>query len=305
MKRNLFLLFALLLLSVQSFGQVAGSSFEVYVMNYRFGPKSLDYFDSKNIEVTNFFAENAIVQDGNANKVDPVKVRQTLQKLFRNADSGGKLVLDWEKKGVFKALRDYPVTDSRYKYAEAEWRKLIGIIRELRPNVEIGIYGMPFNSWYKSGIARYNPDRKYDKLLSLVDFLAPSVYIQFADEEVGHERNLQFIRDNMDIALDYGKRLHKPVYPFFWQRIHDYNKNYGYELMQIDVFAKYIKFLSTYSHNGYKANGVYWWEALSKKRNLSKADGLGGWAKGMVTDYDSYDALMVKYATAVVEELNK
>ncbi|MBF9254112.1 hypothetical protein I2I11_12480 [Pontibacter sp. 172403-2] len=305
MKRNQFLLFALLLLSLQSLGQVADSPFEVYVMNYRFGPKSLDYFKVNNIVVTNLFAENAIVEDGSENRVDEAKVRNTLQKLFHHADSDGRLVLDWEDKDIFKALRDYPVTDSRYKRAEAEWRKLIGIIREMRPNVKIGIYGIPFNSWYETNIDKYNPPGKYDELLSLTDFLAPSLYLAFADEEVGHARNLQYIRENMDVALNYGKRLNKPVYPFFWHRIHDYNKKNGYELMQIDVFAAYMKFISTYTYKGYKADGVYWWEALSKKQNLSKANGLGGWAKGLVTDYDSYDALMVKYATAVVEELNE
>ena len=299
------MLFTLLLLSVPSIGQVSGSSFEIYVMRYRFGPQSLDYFDSKNIKVTNFFAENAIVQDGNPYKVDEAKVRENLRKLFRKADSGGKLVLDWEEKTVFKALRDYPVTDSRYKTAEAEWRKLISIIRELRPNVEIGIYGIPFTGWGKGTIAKYNPEGKYNELLSLVDFLAPSVYLPYADEEVGHERNLQYIRDNLNVALDYGKGLRKPVYPFFWHRIHDYNKNYGYELMQIDVFANYVKAISTYSYNGYKASGMYWWEALSKKRNLSKADGLGGWARGLATDFNSYDTLMVKYAAAAVKELNE
>ncbi|MBF9254228.1 T9SS type A sorting domain-containing protein [Pontibacter sp. 172403-2] len=303
MKRNLLLLFALLLLSVPSFSQVAGTSFELYVMNYRFGPQSLDYFKTQNIVVTNFLPASSIAQTGDANSVDPAKVRNTVGKLFRKADSGGKLVLDWETEGVYNALRDYPVTDSRYKHAEAEWRKLIAIIREMRPNVEIGIYGMPFNAWDKNDITRYNPEAKYGTLLSLVDFLAPSVYLETADEAVGHERNLQYIRDNMDVALDYGNRLHKPVYPFFWHRIHPDNVEYGFELLQIDVFASYIKFLSTYTYKGYKASGVYWWEALNKKQNLSKADGLGGWAKGTITDYDAYDALMVKYATAVVETL--
>jgi len=303
MKRNLLLLFALLLLSVPSFSQVAGSPFEMYVMNYRFGPRSLDYFKTKNIVVTNFLPSSSIAQTGDANSVDPAKVRNTVGKLFRNAGNSGKIVLDWETEGVYNALRDYPATDSRYKHAEAEWRKLIGIIRDMRPNVEIGIYGMPFNAWDKNDITRYNPEAKYDALLSLVDFLAPSVYLENPDEAVGHERNLQYIRDNMDVALDYSNRLHKPVYPFFWHRIHPDNKEYGFELMQIDVFAKYIKFISTYTYKGSKASGVYWWEALSKNQNLSKADGLGGWAKGTITDYDAYDALMVKYATAVVETL--
>ncbi|WP_347158202.1 T9SS type A sorting domain-containing protein [Pontibacter chitinilyticus] len=303
MKKNLFILFALLLLSIQSFAQVSGSSFEMYVMNYRFGPRSLDYFQSKNIEVTNFLAENAIAQDWNNEKVDAAKVRRTLRDLFPSTNSGGKIVVDWERKGVFKALRDYPATDSRYKNAEAEWRKLIGIIRDTRPNVKIGIYGIPFKAWKKSTVGYYNPKGKYDKLLSLVDFLAPTLYIQFADEEVGHARNIEYMQNILDSALDYGKRLHKPVYPFLWGRIHDTNPIYGYELIQINVFAQYVKFISTHTYNGYKAKGFYWWEAIDKGKNLSKVRGLRNWARGMVNNYDSYDALMVKYAAAVVKTL--
>ncbi|WP_347158204.1 T9SS type A sorting domain-containing protein [Pontibacter chitinilyticus] len=304
MKRNLFLLFALLLLSLQSFAQVAGSSFEMYVIKYRFGPRSLDYFQSKNIEVTNYLSHSSIEQTLNVNKVDETKVRQALAKLFPYSTSGGKLILNWERPGVFKALRDYPNTDSRYKYAEGEWRRLISIVRDMRPNVKIGIYGITFKGWKDSTVGYYNPQGKYDALLSLVDFLAPSVYIQFADEEVGHERNLQYIRDNMDAALDCGRRLNKPVYPFLWSRIHDTNQTYGYELIQTDVFAQYVKLLSTYSYNGYKAKGFYWWESGDKTANLSQVNGINNWAKGMVTNYDTYDALMVKYAAAVVKTLS-
>ncbi|WP_347158201.1 hypothetical protein [Pontibacter chitinilyticus] len=305
MKRNLYLLFIGLLLSAQAIGQGTDSPFKIYVIRYRFGPKSLAYFDKKDIEVTNFLAENAISQDNNPYKVDVAKVQKAVTRMFPNKDSGGKLLIDWEKRGVFKALRDYPVTDSKYKIAEAEWQKLIGLIRKMRPRVEIGIYGIPFRAWPSWTVEKYNPDKKYDSFLSLVDFLAPSLYLAFADEEVGRERNLQYIRDNLDVALDYGKRLQKPVYPFFWHRIHDYNKTYGYELMQIDVFAQYIKFISSYSYKGYKASGVYWWEAINKKHNLSKVNGVGGWAKGSVSDFDSYDALMVQYAAAVVKELKQ
>jgi len=303
MKRNLFLLFALLLVSVQSFGQVAGSSFEMYVMRWRFGPKALDYFQTKNIEVTNYLAPQFIQQNRNHSRVDAAKVKRTLEDIFRNPNSDGKLVLNWEDNTVFKGLRDNRVTDSRYKYAEAEWRKLISIIRATRPNVKIGIYGIPFKAWTEKGVDQYNPQGKYDGLLSLVDFLAPSVYIQFADEEVGHERNLKYIGDIMDSALDYGKRLRKPVYPFLWGRVHNTNPKYGNELIQINVFAKYVKFISTHSYNGYKATGFYWWESADKSANLSEVDGINNWARGLVTDYASYDALMVKYATAVVKTL--
>lgn len=304
MKKNLFILFAFLVASVQSFGQVTGFPFEIYVMNWRFGPESLAYFKAQNIVVTNMLTQGNIVSGNDKNKVDPAKVHKYLKSLFPDLNSSEKLVIDWET-DVFRNLRGYPVTDSRYQAAEAEWRKLIGIIREERPQVKIGIYGMPFRSWTKDNVEKINPDRKYDALLSLLDFLTPSVYLLYADEQVGRARNMEYISYNLDVALDYGQRLGKPVYPFFWNRISPGNKKYGKELIPIEAFADYVKYISTYSHNGYKVSGIYWWEVLSKSFRLGNAQGVNGWLNGRVQDITSYDTLMVEYAEAVVKELKQ
>jgi hypothetical protein len=200
---------------------------------------------------------------------------------------------------VFKNLRDYPVTDSRFKFSEAQWITVIQEVRKARPRLKIGLYAIPFRVWGSWQKINFNPAGKYDNLLSLVDFIAPSVYIQFADEVVGHARNIQYIKDNLDIALTFGKRLNKPVYPFIWHRIHPFADMYPYELIQTDVLANYVKFISTYSLNNYKSSGIYFWEAAGQRTSPSKTGGIDGWLNGTVYNADTYDMLIIKYFAAM------
>lgn len=311
MKRLSTIMLTFLSLSILLFGQSAQvygqSDFEVYGLPGRQGPKLKNYFKKNNIQIAELLTIGGIIDMGNPeedDKISPSNIRGYLKKNFPDENSTGRVVLNWETR-AFKDLRDYPKSDRRYKDAEGEWKAMIKIIRQERPHLKIGIYGIPFRVWGSWQRMNYNPQGKFDDLLSLVDFLSPGVYIQFPDEEVGHERNLKYIQDNLDIALAYGKSLGKPVYPFVWHRVHFANRTYGHELIQKEVLAKYVKHISTYSFNNYKSKGVFMWEEGEMSTRLRDLNGLRGHLKGKVKDWETYDQQMVSYAAAILKELGK
>lgn len=289
-------------LTTQLYGQ---STFEIYGFTYRYGPKSLEYFKNNNVVITNILTPKAIqdpLNPQNDTTISPATIEQYLLKTYPNPAASGLLVINWES-SVFKNLRDYPVTDSRYKYAEGQWRALIHEVRKSRPRLRIGIYAIPFRMWGSYQLANFNLPGKYDNLLSLVDFIAPSIYMQFADEEVGHERNIQYIKDNLDAALIYGKRLNKPVYPFIWHRIHPLNTVYGSELLQINVLTSYVKFIANYSLNDYKSSGICMWESVGQSTNPTYLNGINNWLNGTVYDAATYDDLITRYVADIIREV--
>lgn len=311
MKRSTNIILVLLALSVQLIGLptrlYAQNNFDIIGMPDRQGPLLEAYFKKNNIEIANLLTISGIIDldhPEEKSKIDPANIRRFLNKNYPDKNSTGKLVLNWETR-VFKDLRNYPNSDRRYKYAEGQWRAMIKIIRQERPRLKLGIYGIPFRVWGDWQIANLNPDGKFDDLLSLLDFLAPSFYTIFPDEEVSHERNIKYLTDNLKVALSYGKRLRKPVYPFVWHRVHDSHPVYGHELVQKEVLAKYVKHIANFSHNGVQVKGVMLWEEGDVSARYKDFKSLRNHLRGIVKNIDTYDRQMVRYAAAILKAVNE
>lgn len=278
------------------------SSFQVYCYPSRFDTKSEEYFRNNGFVTDNIqiMTQGSIVYADDKSNFDPARVKRFLSKNFPDRDNTSMVLLDWEA-GPYDDLKNFPATDSRFKAAENKLIALLNEVRQHRPNLKLAFYGIPFRAWYDWQKQKYNPSGKYDRLLSEVDWIAPSLYILFADEEVGHARNLQYLRDNLDPALVYGKKYNKPVIPYVWHRIHAASDDYPHDIIQKEVFAKYIRYVSAYSLNGYKASGVYWWD--NQGGRLDDLSGIDNHLKGTVYDAATYDAMIVDYAAAVKKEL--
>lgn len=302
MKKHLSLLLALVLLSIQAFSQTSGS-FDIYGYGSRFGPKTEAYFDANNFKYAALLTHAAIFGTGDDRKFNSDKIRYYLDKNFPGSNASGMVVIDWET-SIFKDLRNYPTYDSRFKNAESQFIGLVNLIHSYRPNVKVGIYGITFTVWNTWQKENYNPAGKYDNLLSKTDFLAPSVYIVYPDEQVGHERNLRFLKDNLDASLAYGKKYGIPVLPFVWHRVH-YNEIYDEEILQKEVFASYIKYIADYSSNNYKAKGVIWWDEASERSRIDDLSGINNHLVGKLegTGAVAYDNLMLDFAKAVKQAL--
>jgi len=297
------LIIALVVISGRVQGQVA-PSFNVHVMKWRFNSTTEAYLAANGYTTdARIMDQSAIVYADNKTRVNLESVRAWLIKSFPNTSSSNYLILNWET-GPYVAMRNYPVTDSRFKAAESEFLKLINEVKKLRPNLRISVYQMPFRFWYANQNEAYNAQSKFDNIFSKIDFIAPSYYIMYADEEVGYERNLQYIKENLNVALTLGKKFNKPVIPFMWHKIHPtVSTKYEGEIMQKEAFSRYIKYISNYSYNNYKAAGVWWYDNLGDQ--LKDVSGINNYLQGSVYDKATYNTMIVNFAKNVKQALNE
>jgi hypothetical protein len=284
-----------------SYGQVA-ADFDIYCYPSRFDINAKDYFENNGFITSNIdiMTQGGIVFRNDHTNFDPARVKRFLDKKIPDIASEGMLVLDWET-GPYLDLRKYPADDPRFQEAEGKLIALLHEVRSQRPQLMLSYYGIPYRAWNEWQKANYNPAGKFDRLLSEVDFISPSLYILYADEEVEHTSNLTYLKDNLDVALAYGKKFQKPVIPFVWHRVHASNDDYSNDIIQKDIFANYIKYIATYELDSHKASGVYWWDNNTGRLNNLK--GINGHLNGSVYDAKTYDAMIVDYAKTVKQVL--
>lgn len=263
----------------------------------------MTYFEGNGFKTQNvrIMTQGNIVYTDNHNKYDLSKVRNFIERFYPNTSSSETLVLDWES-GPFKALRDYPASDSRFKAAETTVLGLMTEIRKMRPNLKLSYYTLPFRTWNDWQAANYNAPGKLDNIMSKMDFIAPSLYLLFADEEVGRERNMRYMKENLDMAMKYGQKYNKPVYPFLWHRVHFNSPLYGRQIMQKSVFTAYVKYMQSYSYNGTKLKGMYWWDGVAGR--LENLSGIKNWLNGSVYNESTYDGMIVDMAKSMKSALN-
>ncbi|WP_161890522.1 T9SS type A sorting domain-containing protein [Pontibacter russatus] len=303
MKRILFFLVATLSFSTLSFAQVA-PNFDIYAFPSRFDEKSEAYFDANGFDIRNVevMTEGTIVSTYDHNDIDPQSIKRWLDKFFPGSTSSGKVVLDWES-GPYMDMRNYPKSHSRFKAAEAKIIELITLVKRYRPNIDVSLYSFPFRTWNDWQQDNYNTPGKLDNVISKLDFITPSLYILYTDEEVGRERNLKYLRDNMDPALIYGKKYNKPVIPFVWHRVHFNSPLYGKQIMRKETLARYIKYVMNYSYNNYEPEGITWWDGVGGR--LDNLGGMDGFLNGTVYNAETYDAMIVSFAKYIKQELNE
>src|SRR5690606_16326726 len=136
---------------------------------------------------------------------------------------------------------------------------IINVIKKTRPNVKVGVYGLPFKFYYPSQ-RQYNANNKLDVLLEQVDYISPSLYFDYPDMQRGASANRSFLKSNLDYVLSTGIRLNKPVVPFVWHMIHPSNKKFGGDLIDRDELHNHLNFIRNYTVSGRKVAGLLWWE---------------------------------------------
>lgn len=229
---------------------------DIYMMYNRYSTQTRNELKKRGVQPFVLIASSTIDPD-NTNKFDSVSVRNFLDKAFPDKNHSEIFVVDWEKE-LYDWLK-LPATDKRFVIAQNEFARLVSFIRALRPNLKIGIYGLPFRV-YADKIRNINgPDFKFKKVLDVCDFVAPSFYFMYLDEEIGKNKHDLIFRNNIELSLEYGEILDKPVIPFIWELVHPNNKRFSNELVPLSEFVEKIDLIKSINHNGKSINAVLWW----------------------------------------------
>lgn len=238
---------------------VFGQSKDIYVFKNRYSQDINQWMESSEVGFKNYeMISRRHIDPKRNNKTDYNSVKKYLQKHFPEKEAEGTLVIDLENK-FFKGLKENKKSSKNFEKSKNEFINLIEFIRDERPCLIIGVYGMPFRIHKKSQKVR-NENKKLDPILELTDILFPSIYVFNPAKQKGTDYNLNYFEINLNTALEYGERLGKPVVPFVWYLVHESNKKYGLEAIEKDEMAEYLQFILNYEAHGEVVAGIAWWE---------------------------------------------
>lgn len=187
--------------------------------------------------------------------VDKELFVKNIVKFYPDLSSNGVLCIDLENK-VFKDLADYNAGTLQYQKASSAFVWMLKTVKKMRPNVKVGIYGLPFRAYYPNA----KNTNKLDVILSCADYIFPSLYTMYPDSQIGKLRNEKYLKENLSIALEYGIRLKKPVIPFVWSVVHPSNILSGGQLLSSNEVVQNLKLIENFSYKNTKVKGVVWWD---------------------------------------------
>jgi hypothetical protein len=174
-------------------------------------------------------------------------------------------------------IEDWPIdirsqTDAAVQHTIDMFIQIVDWVHSERPEVKIGFYGLvPLSDywtpvsydkaldksvtspWWAEHLPQFEANFKawqaandrLDVLASKVDFLSPSLYTFYEDQD-GWQR---YAKWNVEEAKRYGK----PVYPFLWMDYHDSNAALKGQLLPVDYWNMELQTLKQ------SADGVVIW----------------------------------------------
>lgn len=228
----------------------------LFMLFNRLSDHTVQYLQNNHVKSYYLMTANSI-DSNDGNKFSEEKVTSFINKYIDKNAVDDYLVIDWESDyyDFLKLHHD----DIKFKEAEAEFIRLISFVRELRPEIKVAVYGIPFRMHEKKQNKNNGSDFKFKRLLSNCDAVSPSFYRMNPDDEKGKAYNLTVLENNLEISLQYGQLLNKPVIPFVWELIHNNNKKYGGELIGNEEFSLMIKNIVTFKYQNTGIKGLFWW----------------------------------------------
>lgn len=255
----------IILLPLTTLSQNKRENLEIFIFKSQYDSSTQFELSDSGFQFAELLTKGSI-QDRYGN-LDSMKILRFIIRRFPDKLQAGTCVIDWEEID-YKNLKNADPVSPQFSAAIEHFLICVTFIKQIRPNIRIGIYGLPFSHYDLSArqldLAKHE---YYSKILSKCDFLAPSLYISYAKSEKRGVRNSEFVQANLSNALKLGTILNKPVIPFIWHRIHPSNKKFGYTVMEEECFRMYIQSILTCREEGLGISGFFWWELSQKSQN--------------------------------------
>lgn len=255
LKSVYYSLIAILLIQISAFSQ-AQSDFRIF-----YSPDNYTKDCQKLLSNQDYFEEYRLMISGhidpkNTGNVDKELFAQSIVRYYPDKLANGILCIDLENK-AYSNLVKLDQSTAEFKDARDQFIWMIRKVKELRPNVKVGFYGLPIRVYYFKTSVTSN---KLDEILSVTDYIFPSLYTMYPNSEIGKPRNEKYLRENLEAALDYGSRLNKPVIPFIWDIVHPSNKKNGGQLVSKDEMQENINFIKSFKYKNKGVVGIVWWD---------------------------------------------
>lgn len=233
---------------------------DVYIQKYRY---SLS--DEEEKEFNNYiFIGNYYLDRNKENRISLYQLEQGLNRLIPNREDSVFVSIDLEN-AIYNNLKS-PDREKR-KIASYQFVEMIRFIKEKRPNIKVGIYGLPFSFNYESQkLSNHYRDLKC--VLKEVDYISPSLYFSYSEEQQTDAELYQYVQKNLNLFLKYAHKLNKPLYLYTWYLVHPYNKQYGMQIVSKERMKTFLDYVQSIDYKGTKVKGVIWWESSNSSYKL-------------------------------------
>lgn len=235
----------------------ASSNPRLYIAISGLGDKANTYIQGQqNIATAKMIGQSSIVAKNSLN-VDSNLLVTSIRKIYPDKSAAGVCILDWEGEAL-EILTNNHSGNQDYQKIATQFRRAIMIAKQERPNVQWGIYGLPFRT-VTANEKWQNQCYQLRDLLKYVDVICPSLYMIYSERVVSRSYNEKYIENNLRIALELGKELNKPVLPFVWPRWQGKGASFM-TLVPMDAFSAYVKKIMGAEVNGNRPAGVVFWD---------------------------------------------
>ena len=255
-------------------------SLKLFANISRFDEKTQNIFKEKGFKEYALITTKRIDPDGNE-RINKETIKSYIEKRFPNKGAEEILIIDWEQR-KYKDLKK-PEKSQEFKAAEKEFKKLVNYIKELRPNLVVGIYGLPYRV-FNNKYPHYAKKNKFLGLLKAVDIITPSLYGESTDSERSKNENDVFLKNTIELSIEYADQLGKPLYFFIWEMTSSKENR----LLPVEEFRRKIETIVAYQSKNKWVQGVIYWTPAKANYYLNemKASASQGITKANSTDKD-------------------
>lgn len=247
-----YLLIIFLLFHSFSFAQSRKKPLEIYIQKERYDNSLLP----QNKFYKYQFLGNYYIDRQKKGVINYQYIDEGLRNLFPNKNDAGFLNVDLENQ-IYRNLKSS--NKSLRIDAVKQFVSMVNYIKMKRPNIKVGLYGIPFSFNYSSQ-KNINNYSELEPIFKVVDYISPSLYFSFSDRQQSAKSLDNYINGNLTLFLDYAKRANKPVYLYVWYMVHPYNKLYGGEIVNESRMTLFLDRIKQFNFNGKYVDGIIWWE---------------------------------------------
>lgn len=236
-------------------------------LNYYIQSSRYNIIIKENSPFNNYdFIGHAYIDKNNKGIIDYNLLKKRLLHLYPNKTDSAVLVINLENE-IYTDLKNR--NEKKRGDAVKKFIGMVQYVKKIRPNLQIGLYGIPFRFNYKF---QKNQNHKKDLLLLLkeVDFLAPDLYFSYGRSEQSDEAYNRILNENLDLFIEFAEEINKPIKFFVWYKIHPYNKKYGRTDVDRERLQKLIKVISKRKMQYNSIDGILWWESWEPINNDSR-----------------------------------
>ncbi|MGX1639422.1 hypothetical protein [Sphingobacterium sp. NPDC055431] len=271
MKNHLikFIVLIVFVLPTNNFAQ----TFKVFYLQPRYEKSEIDYLKNNTLYHKYFWLGQSVFFPKGDNNFDVNSVKKRLELFFPDVNDNSYVSIDIEGK-IIQDLNSGKPGDEKFDKSEAIFIKAINVIKSFRPNLKVGIYGLPSRVYYQNHYK--GDDSKLIPILEKCDYISPSLYVVYADSDKGSVKNDEYFKFNLQRSLVLAKRLNKELVPYVWPVIHGNSSKHGGKLVDVTAMKRYLNIIKSYSYQGKSANGVLWWEEpVNSKYSIKKIQSNG------------------------------